>query len=340
MIHKAWVLITLLFFQPASVTAAPVNHTVHKGPVSATVTAKPSDLLIGDTVTLELHVIADKDVELLMPQFGEALERFSILDFTTDEQIDSENRTRIVQIYELQPLRSGKQSIPPIMIEFVDHRDGQQPTPTGMDAYEILTPTVVFEVKSVLPNNLDAELNPQLDHLPQLVTRQSGDWIWPFAGCTTLAFITVASCLWLRTRRRAQQRSSYEIALDRMQGLLDRPRNSPDQIDTFFVELSAIIRQYLETQFDLRAPELTTEEFLIAMSRSPDLDSEHQPLLRDFLRRADLVKFANFVPNSTDIDDSVSSARRFLDDTRESQPQEASPSSQSGTTRSKEAAHV
>ncbi len=340
MSRKAWVLITLIFCLPASVAANPEKHTVRKGPVGATVTVKPSDLLVGDTVTLELHVVAEKDVELLMPQFGEALERFSILDFTTDEQIDSEDRTMVVQTYELQPLRSGKQSIPPIMIEFVDHRDGQQQAPEGMDAYEILTPTVAFEVKSVLPDDAHAELNHQLDHLPPLVTHQPASWIWPVASGTALVFMAVALCLWLRARRKARQRTSYEIALDRMQGLLYRPRNSPEQIDAFFVELSAIIRWYLENRFDLRAPELTTEEFLTAMSSSPDLATGHQPLLRDFLRQADLVKFANFVPNSTDIADSVSSARRFLNDTRQNQTHGDPGSRQSATTRLKEAARV
>jgi len=37
-------------------------------------------------------------------------------------------------------------------------------------------------------------------------------------------------------------------------------------VESFFVAISAIVRRYLEDRFDLRAPELTTEEF----SRWPD----------------------------------------------------------------------
>ena len=55
------------------------------------------------------------------------------------------------------------------------------------------------------------------------------------------------------------------------------------------MELSDVVRTYLENRFDMRAPELTTEEFLESVSDSPDLTRDHQTLLRQFLRQADLV---------------------------------------------------
>ena len=83
-----------------------------------------------------------------------------------------------------------------------------------------------------------------------------------------------------------------------------------------FVDLSGIVRRYLEDRFELRSPELTTEEFLDVVRESPDLGREHQRLLGEFLERADLVKFAHFVPDAGQIEDSIAAARRFLDDTR------------------------
>ncbi|MFN2376305.1 MAG: hypothetical protein ABR538_07190, partial [Candidatus Binatia bacterium] len=93
--------------------------------------------------------------------------------------------------------------------------------------------------------------------------------------------------------------------------------NSEDEIDVFFVELSAIIRRYLEDRFELRAPELTTEEFLTVASASPDLDEAHQGFLQSFLRRADMVKFARFIPPPDDIEAALAAASRFLEETRQ-----------------------
>ena len=83
------------------------------------------------------------------------------------------------------------------------------------------------------------------------------------------------------------------------------------------MELSSIVRQYLEDRFDMRAPELTTEEFLVSVSDSPDLSVAHQRLLREFLHYADLVKFARMVPGEEDIRQAIERARQFLDETRD-----------------------
>ena len=107
--------------------AKPVERIQRSGPVEATMTLEPPEPLIGDAVTMTLSVAAEKGVELLMPEFGQALERFAILDFSSNEQIDQEGRTVVTQRYQLQPSRSGLQSIPPLMIEFVDRRDGATP---------------------------------------------------------------------------------------------------------------------------------------------------------------------------------------------------------------------
>jgi hypothetical protein len=43
-------------------------------------------------------------------------------------------------------------------------------------------------------------------------------------------------------------------------------------------------------------------------------------LLREFLRQADLVKFAGVRPSAADIESSVLAAQRFLEETRENAP--------------------
>ncbi len=299
-------------------TASPLEKNTQKGPVKASVRLEPAEPAIGDPVTLTLEVTAQKGVELLMPGFGQAMERLTILDFASTEKVDPDGHTVVTQQYQLQPEQSGQQSIPPLMVEFVDRRQGAKPAPDGMDAYEMLTPRLGFNVQSVLPKDADAELHPPLGELPLRQSSRRWTW-WSAAGGLGLIALAVAALAWrwfAVSGRRARRRSAYEIASTRLASLLSRPCDEPSQVHRFFVELSAIVRQYLEDRFELRAPDLTTEEFLDRISGSPDLVSEHQTLLRQFLRRADLVKFANMVPSAKDIDQSVAAARRFLDETR------------------------
>lgn len=295
----------------------PIETAAQKGPVKAALSLSPAQPVIGDTVHLTLRVTAEKDVELLMPEFGQLLDRYAIIDYRTNDSIDEAGQTVVTQEYELQPARSGKQSIAPIMIEFVDRRPGSKPAPEDMDAYELLTDRLAFEVKSVLPDDAEAMLHPPLGELAPLPTVQETHRRWVFAaiGAAVVALAALIP-LWLAKRRRARKRSAYDVAAERLRKLLAWPRSGAEEIDAFFVELSAIVRRYVEDRFELRAPELTTEEFMASMSSSPDLNRDHQALLRDFLRQADLVKFAHFVPTDSDIDNSVGTARTFLDETR------------------------
>ena len=317
------VLALLLATQP---TAAEAQEAIEKrtrsGPVEVTARLRPAAPRIGDPLVFEIEVVADPDVELLMPEFGEALDRFGITDFAPSERIDDEGRTVALQRYTLETTRSGVQSLPPILIEFVDRRPGRDPAPEGEDAYELLTERLEFEVASELKEGAALRLmGPQ----PELGPRQPpAPPLWPYALAALLIAAVAAPFLyraWLSQRARRRQRSAYEISKARLDGLLYGPRPSePAQMDVFFVELSGIVRQYLEDRFQLHSPELTTDEFLEVMGGSPDLSRDHQQLLQPFLRRADLVKFAHHLPDASDVEDSIGMARRFLEETRENAP--------------------
>ncbi len=69
----------LLFL--AAMLGAVIERVEQRGPVTATVRLEPDQPLIGDPVQLTIEVIAEENVEVLMPEFGEALDRYTILDF-------------------------------------------------------------------------------------------------------------------------------------------------------------------------------------------------------------------------------------------------------------------
>lgn len=50
---------------------------------------------------------------------------------------------------------------------------------------------------------------------------------------------------------------------------------------------------------------------------SPDLSDGHKGFLKDFLRRADQVKFARHLPDADYIEEVLLAAGRFLDQTRD-----------------------
>lgn len=295
-----------------------LSSRVSRGPVEVFVRLEPKDPLIGDAIHLEIEALAPDGVELLMPEFGEALDRFLILDFAPTESVAADGRNRSLQRYTLEPPNSGEHSIPPLLVEFVDHRPGARAAPEGADAYEVLTERMDFTVQSVLPENAGDHLRPMPGRLSPLTAREFPRWLTIGIAAILLAVAALfAYRAWLARELERRHRSAYQIASADLDALLQwQSHPAGDAIAAFYVKLSGIIRRYLEDRFNLRSPELTTEEFLSVASRSPDLSSALRSLLADFLKRADLVKFAGLLPGQDEIDESVGAAQRFLEETR------------------------
>lgn len=83
----------------------------------------------------------------------------------------------------------------------------------------------------------------------------------------------------------------------------------------FIVEVSRILRVYLQERFGLRAPHRSTEEFLLEATDSPHLSPDRQALLGDFLRQCDLVKFARRQAALDRMTDLLDTATSFVQDT-------------------------
>jgi hypothetical protein len=327
-----------------------ISHTSEVGPVRATVTLSPKQPVLGDPLTLALEVEAEAGVEVEMPAFGEALGRFEIVQFVPREQRDAGGKLVASQTYTLQAPMSGRQRVPPLQVEFVDRRSagqggaagGASPAAGGAggaspaapeEVQELLTEEIPIQIGSVLPEGaVAAELRPERAALPLRSRVQLYAWI----GLGALVLLGAGGFLavraWQRAARRQVRISAYDRAIARLRELEQRGLPSPGQdqsasgtttgtttgttIDLWYVELSAIVRRYLEDRYGLRAPELTTEEFLREAQRSGQLSSTHRNLLSDFLVRCDRVKFARYEPDEEESRQALASARTFLEETR------------------------
>lgn len=118
-------------------------------------------------------------------------------------------------------------------------------------------------------------------------------------------------------------RPAHEIAHEALNAL--KAKNLPQlgRIKEYYSELSDIVRHYLEDRFSIRAPEMTTEEFLYSLRESDDLAGAHKNLLKQFLNHCDLVKFAKYGPTHEEIDHSFNAAERLVDETKAVEEQSA-----------------
>ena len=303
-----------------------IAKTTENGPVKATVTVWPPKPTLGDPIYLRLDVDAPAGVSIDAP-FQEAgdqrMGRFKVTGFSRDTQRKPDGGLHERQTYTLEAPTSGKHRVPPLRLEMVDARPGQG-SETGK-TQEILTDEVPIEVAPVKQEAIAAELKPHPGTLDENVG--GPPWLWIGLGAGLLALLGIGGvAMWrvLGTKRRiAEQRSAYEDAIAALSGLQKRGAPGADDADAWFVELSSIVRTYLEGRYEIRAPELTTEEFLQEASRAKELTAEHRAQLMAFLERCDRVKFAGYRPDPAESIATLDAARGFVEDTRLRETKEA-----------------
>jgi hypothetical protein len=94
-------------------------------------------------------------------------------------------------------------------------------------------------------------------------------------------------------------------------GLLEQ-----DECKPFYTALSLILRSYLEGRFNLNAPDETTEEIIEELSRSPELNGQQRNILQEFMRQADIVKFAKGHPDRTTMESAFHTTKQFVEETK------------------------
>lgn len=294
-----------------------VTRPTEVGPVKATVKVWPAKPRLGESIYLRLEVDAPAGIRIEAPfqDAGDArLGRFRIVGFLRDVQDAANGGQRHEQTYTLEAQTSGKHRVPPLRLEMFDNRDAM----AGAAAQEILTDEIPLDIAPVDAAAAGQELRPALGELDPVVG--GTPWILVLGIASGTMIMGAGGILLWRSvrarRKREQQRNAYEEAVAQLRELEHRGAPDVETADAWFVALSAIVRRYLEHRYDIRAPELTTEEFLNVATARPELREEHRDLLRQFLERCDRVKFAGYRPDAEESLATLAAARGFVEDTR------------------------
>ena len=137
------------------------------------------------------------------------------------------------------------------------------------------------------------------------------------AGCLVLGAVVVGFLIWLAIRyamRRVKEHrmSPIERAWVELDRLLKKGLPGRGRYKDFYVELTMVVRRYVQRKYGIKAPHLTTEEFFAELSKSNNQTIEQSNNLRRFLESADLVKFAGVEATPEMADEATDSARGYL----------------------------
>lgn len=133
----------------------------------------------------------------------------------------------------------------------------------------------------------------------------SHDWVWGLLGLIGV----VGTLLVLRqfSRRRntrplvlaAGSPALWDLALQELEALA--PLLQPDRSRDYGIQATTVLRRYIEARYQLHAPLLATEEFLLSAANSFALPGSHRDGLGRFLELCDLFKFGRYVAQTDEL---------------------------------------
>jgi hypothetical protein len=276
-------------------------------PVDVSVTLKPPVIPFHRQAEYTISVEAPEGVDVKFPQMVGKLGGLEASDLRRDTKPLKGNRRLISETYILDPILVGTYKIYPAEIKWGENEGITVPSPAlrvrDLTDEEKKDVAAFADIAGPVP-------------VKGVVAKY---WkIWTSVAALVLAAIAAAWFLYKRRRQRAQQEpppAPWDVAYQRLRELDERQLPKAGQFEPYYVDLSAILRYYIEDRFSLHAPEQTTQEFLAAAGGLRAFSDDQQKLLSQFLRHSDYVKFAQYIPTVAEMERCFAFVLQFVDET-------------------------
>lgn len=271
-----------------------------------------TELLIGDQFHLDLWADIPAGSSVAWPQFRDTITgTIEVVEATVPDTVRKENGDYTVhQRLTLTSFDTGFMVIPPIA--FVFDNDS----------------TMLRESDPFLVSYSEFEVDMEQD-IMDIKGPMEVPFNWRKILLWILLFhIVVGGVLllirWLRNRekkvsvaaaRMVPSRPAHEVALEKLEKLRLKKLWQADRTKEYYIELSDIVREYIEFRFGIMALELTTDETVTALLRQ-QVDAQQVDALRKMLQLADLAKFAKYRPMSDENEKSMDVAKGFVEATK------------------------
>jgi hypothetical protein len=263
------------------------------------------NILIGDRIRYEVNITFPERLEISAPVFEDGLMgSFEIKDSGSSRKNSMFKKVRIIHWYSITNYSIGKQTIPQYLLRYrIKDKGAWQDLKS--DAIDIM-------VESILPRG---KVVYDIKDIKGPLYFFGINWIFVFILLVLMAasFFIIRS--YIKRRLAASPRFAHEIAIDELEaarGLLARTGD----VKGYYVGISDSVRRYIERVFSLKAPEMTTEEFLNSLKDSMVLTSDHKAIMEEFLNACDLVKFAKYAPRKNETEAVFDGAKKFIEETK------------------------
>jgi hypothetical protein len=270
----------------AATTAAPSPEPTPAGPVAVNATASKTEITVGETFTIDVKATGPAGTTYAFAGEAEA-DAFELRTPAPDPRRGASPAPEPgTHRYEAAVFALGEAMLPPIPVRYR--------LPDGTEG-EASSEPIALKIVSLLPKD------PQQQKLADIRGPLSvgvGRAFW--VALLLFLGLVAALAVWL-VRRRRKAEAPYAVAVPELpadvealhalsalaaSGLLSR-----GEFRSFYIQLTAVAKRYLERRLGAPVLEMTTAETL-AFLRGHAHGGELLPVVRDLAEAADRIKFA------------------------------------------------
>lgn len=213
----------------------------------------------------------------------------------------------------LAPFEEGEYLLPPIYA--LRGTPGSEPDTLVFEPLTMKVTTIQIDTATYTPHDIKGQITYPVTFAEVLP--------WVLGAIGLAALVLLAIYLIRRYSRKGQDEKSkdppYVVAL---RGL-DRYRGdkfwAPDKQKTFYSGVTDTLKEYMDAEFGVDAPEMTTAELFSALKGREDITPEMYERLKGLFETADFVKFAKMTVPPEENAGVLPTAVKFVTETYQKQ---------------------
>lgn len=266
---------------------------------------------LGDPLELTLSVLHKEGAELTFPVFGDTLGGFEVLDVSAIQLSQKEQLWERAQKITLIRFDTGSFQIP---AQTLMYQSSGTAEPEQITSNPLLIDVMAIEVDTT-----------QTYRPIKGIADVGYSWgeIWPWLLIALVAALLIIYAIY-RLRRKVEIPEiriapppipPHEIAMKKLAQLESEKLWQKGELKEYYVQLTGVIREYIEGLFHIPALESITDEIVRDLKKTATPEKQLEKLA-PFLQMADLAKFAKFKPTEKENMENMEVAREFVRETK------------------------
>jgi hypothetical protein len=246
--------------------------------------------LIGDYIQMHLSATY-KDGDVLLPIYKDSFSGFEIIESNPPFIKESNGLKEKCQDITLIQFNAGQYNFSPA--PFIYKNNNKLDT-LYSNSFSVFVNTIALDTTDII--------KPVKGPIQIPYTWRE---LMPYLVGVFMFLIILGLALYWYTKRRKKKnpmqkmitkQEAHEIALQRLRQLDAAKKWQAGDVKNYYLDLSEIIRDYIENRFLVLAKESTTQEIISSLTQIDDINQGQIKHLKELLQLADLAKFAKMVP--------------------------------------------